>query len=125
MAACVVALVGYLLISWQFLLFFWLPIFYFGWFFTYFANYYEHFGATPGSRYADSISYYGWLYNSLFFNEGYHQEHHLRPNAHWSERPAIYQKLSQQLDKADRVILQFPPPLGFLHHRGETESSIR
>jgi hypothetical protein len=36
-----------------------------------------------------TTSHYGWLYNLLFFNDGYHVEHHRRPAAHWRELPAL------------------------------------
>jgi fatty acid desaturase len=42
-------------------------------------GHYEHEGGTT--------SHYGWLYNALFFNDGYHVEHHRRPSAHWTELP--------------------------------------
>ncbi|MEH2079967.1 MAG: fatty acid desaturase [Nostoc sp.] len=122
---CLLAIIGYLLISWKFFLFFVLPVFYFGWFLTYLANYYEHFGAIPENLYANSTSHYGRIYNFLFCNEGYHQEHHLRPNVHWSQRPQVYENLRKQLDGVVRVILKFPPPLGFIHHRGKIETSVR
>jgi hypothetical protein len=32
-----------------------------------------------------TISHYGFLYNLLFFNDGYHVEHHTRPGAHWTD----------------------------------------
>jgi hypothetical protein len=32
-----------------------------------------------------TTSHYGWLYNFLFFNDGYHVEHHQRPARHWRE----------------------------------------
>jgi hypothetical protein len=31
-----------------------------------------------------TISHYGALYNLLFFNDGYHVEHHARPATHWT-----------------------------------------
>ncbi len=34
-----------------------------------------------------TISHYGSLYNLIFFNDGYHIEHHARPGAHWTELP--------------------------------------
>jgi hypothetical protein len=34
-----------------------------------------------------TTSHYGWLYNRLFFNDGYHVEHHQRPAEHWTRLP--------------------------------------
>ncbi|HEY3136942.1 MAG TPA: fatty acid desaturase [Blastocatellia bacterium] len=45
----------------------------------YLQGHYEHACGT--------ISHYGKLYNLLFFNDGYHIEHHARPGAHWRELP--------------------------------------
>jgi hypothetical protein len=42
-------------------------------------GYYEHQKGTT--------SHYGWLYNVIFFNDGYHREHHARPGAYWKELP--------------------------------------
>ena len=44
-------------------------------------GHYEHVRGTA--------SYYGWLYNFLFFNDGYHVEHHARPAAHWRRLPGL------------------------------------
>jgi len=35
-----------------------------------------------------TTSYYGWMYNFLLFNDGYHVEHHAHPSASWQELPA-------------------------------------
>ena len=32
-----------------------------------------------------TTSYYGRVYNALFFNDGFHVEHHARPSTHWSQ----------------------------------------
>ena len=40
-------------------------------------GHFEHAGGTT--------SHYGRLYNLLFFNDGYHVEHHRRPGAHWTQ----------------------------------------
>ncbi len=42
-------------------------------------GYFEHARGTT--------SHYGWLYNRLFFNDGYHVEHHQRPGEHWTRLP--------------------------------------
>jgi hypothetical protein len=34
-----------------------------------------------------TTSHYGWLYNLIFFNDGYHVEHHSRPGVHWTRLP--------------------------------------
>ena len=34
-----------------------------------------------------TVSHYGWLYNWLFFNDGFHVEHHARPAQHWTVLP--------------------------------------
>ena len=36
-------------------------------------------------------SHYGHLYNLLFFNDGYHIEHHAHPNAHWTRLPEYHE----------------------------------
>lgn len=42
-------------------------------------GHYEHVRGT--------VSHYGMLYNLLFFNDGYHVEHHARPGLHWTHLP--------------------------------------
>lgn len=117
LGACLLGLMIYIGLSWQYFLFLFVPTFYLGWVLEHLENYYEHFGGTPENKYINSTSYYGRLYNLLFCNEGYHQEHHIRPNIHWLDRPSILHELQDKLNTADRVILQFPPTLAWLEHR--------
>ncbi len=42
-------------------------------------GFYEHARGTQ--------SHYSRVYNALFFNDGYHREHHERPGVHWRELP--------------------------------------
>ena len=62
-----------------FLLAVYLPGFVLGLGLCYLQGHYEHARGT--------VSHYGWLYNLLFFNDGYHVEHHARPAASWRELP--------------------------------------
>ncbi|HSE38292.1 MAG TPA: fatty acid desaturase, partial [Blastocatellia bacterium] len=76
----VVALWGALLVLVPgFLLTIYLPGFVLGLGLCYLQGHYEH----PRG----AVSHYGWLYNFLMFNDGYHVEHHARPAANWRELP--------------------------------------
>jgi len=69
-----------------------------------------------------AVSYYGRLYNFLFFNDGYHVEHHTRPAVHWrrlpgikenspgtSRWPAILRWMERvSLDSLERLVLHSP-----------------
>ena len=102
-------------ISWKWTLFCYLPAFYLSLALVNVQNYYEHYGAAPGSRLTDSVSYYGRIYNLLTFNDGYHQEHHLRPQSHWSKMPEVRFKYRAELDQVERIISPVPAILGILH----------
>lgn len=66
-----------------------LPLWYLGQVAAFAENYAEHFGARPGNRKTDSVSCYSSWYNWIWFNNGYHQEHHWRPQVHWSRVPQL------------------------------------
>ncbi len=66
-----------------------------------------------------ATSHYGWLYNFLFFNDGYHVEHHQKPTRHWSELrrqradltasrwPAVLRWLERiNLEALERIVLR-------------------
>jgi fatty acid desaturase len=109
-AACGLGLAGYAALSCHYVLLFYIPVFYAGSFLGILTNYYQHAGASPGSRRANAVSHYGRIYNWLCCNEGYHQEHHLRPGLHWTRRP----ETGEALPRHGRAVSPVPPPLGFL-----------
>ena len=105
----------FLAISWKWFLLCYLPAFYLALALVNVQNYYEHYGAEPENRYANSVSYYGSLYNLLTFNDGYHQEHHLRPLAHWTQMPRVTVEYSDKLNHEERIVSPVPAILGALH----------
>jgi fatty acid desaturase len=78
---------------------FYLPVWYCGNVAAQAQNYLEHYGATPGSRKTDSVSSYGRLYNLVWFNHGYHQEHHYRPGVHWTRIAEIKDLLPPESER--------------------------
>jgi fatty acid desaturase len=104
-------------ISWQWTLLVYLPAFYLSLALVNVQNYYEHYGAAPGNRLTDSVSYYGRVYNLLTFNDGFHQEHHLRPQSHWSKMPEVRFKYRSELDCVERIISPVPAILGVFHRK--------
>jgi fatty acid desaturase len=114
-AAHCTTLLLFTLISWQWTVFCCVPALVVTWTLANIQNYYRHYGANPDERSANSVSYYGRLYNLLTFNDGYHQEHHLAPGVHWSSLPAVRDRQRNELAAHDRIISPVPAMLGFLH----------
>jgi len=110
------ALCLFLVVSWKWVLLCYVPAFFLALALVNIQNYYEHYGAVPENRYANSVSYYGRLYNLLTFNDGYHQEHHLRPLTHWKQMPKVRQEYREQMDQVERIVSPFPALFGFLDH---------
>ncbi|HWN99802.1 MAG TPA: fatty acid desaturase [Blastocatellia bacterium] len=116
---------GLLIFAPGFALAVYLPGFLIGLGLCYLQGHYEHSRGT--------VSHYGWSYNFLFFNDGYHAEHHGRPAAHWRELPG--QRAKQvaasrwppvlrwlelvDLCSLERVVLRFPALQRFVLKRHE------
>src|SRR5436305_1851055 len=86
-----------LLVDWRYFAFFYLPSYYLGWVLSYAEGYLEHYGAKPGNDYANSVSSYNRLYNFLWFNNGYHQEHHWDPKMHWTRMKQLHEDIKPHL----------------------------
>ena len=103
------------LVSWKFFVFAYIPLYLCQWFLAHVENYYEHFKASnPTNRYANSVSFYPRWYNLFMFNEGYHQEHHISPQEHWTKRPEVSEKYKEQMNAAGTYKAKMPPLLGML-----------
>lgn len=105
----------FLAISWKWVLFCYLPAFFVALALVNVQNYYEHYGAAPEDRYANSVSHYGSFYNLLTFNDGYHQEHHLRPLSHWTQMPQVKREYGDKLEQVERIVSPVPAILGVFH----------
>jgi fatty acid desaturase len=87
----------------QFLLFY-VPVYILSQISAFAVNYTEHFNATPGSRLTDSVSCYGEFYNLIWLNNGYHQEHHYRPQVHWTK---VRELRAVMLPETERHVVQY------------------
>ncbi len=95
-------IINYLAVAkYKFLLTFLLPIFLVAKFFTFMENYLEHHFANPADQMTDSVSCYNPIYNFIWFNNGYHQEHHFRPKIHWTQIPIVRVELP---DEGRRIV---------------------
>jgi fatty acid desaturase len=99
--------------NWRFICFF-LPCYYFGHCLSYLNGYYLHFGGNPDVPLAWGVSSYHKLYNALWFNNGYHAEHHYRPRVHWMDMRQLHSELGQEQMAAGTRVIAVPHALGFL-----------
>jgi fatty acid desaturase len=107
---------GLLVFNWRYFLYFYLPSYYLGWVLVYAHTYCLHYGAEPGNYYANSVSSYHRLYNLWFFNNGYHQEHHWDPKAHWTRMKAVRQEILPHMIANGTRILRGPHITVFLEY---------
>jgi fatty acid desaturase len=97
-----------LLVDWKYFAFYYLTSYYLGWVLSYAEGYLEHFNAQPGNHFANSVSSYNLLYNLLWFNNGYHQEHHWDPKVHWTKMRLLRRQIQPQLAANGTQILRGP-----------------
>lgn len=94
---------GLAIYNWYAFLVFFVPVLFLGQVAALAENYLEHKGANPTSRLTDSVSCYSAFYNFIWFNNGYHQEHHFRPYVHWAE---IRELKSRMLPESERRVVR-------------------
>ena len=102
-----------IIFNWQFMLFM-LPFYYIGNCLSSLNGFYEHWQGNPDSPIAWGVSSYSWLYNFLWFNNGYHAEHHYRPKQHWSKMKELHQQIATQQKAAGVHVIKWSHGLGFL-----------
>lgn len=118
-------LLGLLAVRPTWVLFAYLPSFFLALVLVNIQNYFEHFGACPENRFANSVSHYGRLYNLVAFNDGYHQEHHLCPQQHWSRMEEVRRHYGDFLAQNCHIVSPVPAVFGFLdrrQNRGDRQS---
>lgn len=89
---------GLIMISPELVLKVYLPALVLGMMICHLHGYFEHYRGT--------ISCYNRFYNLLFFNDGYHIEHHAHPQRHWSSLPFR--------DRASVQASSWPAPLRWI-----------
>jgi fatty acid desaturase len=102
-----------LLLNWKAVLFM-LPFYYLGHSLSSLNGFYEHYGANPDMPIAWGVSCYGKLYNGLWFNNGYHAEHHYRPKMHWTKMKAFHEQIRDEQRQAGTHVIRNAHALSFL-----------
>jgi fatty acid desaturase len=103
---------GLLLVNWKCFLFL-LPFYYLGNSLSSLNGYYRHYGGNPDLPIAWGVSSYNWLYNFVWFNNGYHAEHHFRPRLHWTKMKEFHAMIRDEQARAGVCQNRFPHPFGF------------
>lgn len=112
-AITAVCMIGGFLLSWKFMLYF-MPFWFVGHCLSNVNGYFEHFGGNPDVPMAWGVSSYHKLYNLVWFNNGYHAEHHYRPRAHWTKMDELHRGIEEQQKRLGVRVIKPPHVLGFL-----------
>lgn len=99
--------------NWHFAVYF-IPFYYLGQSLSSLNGYYRHYGGNPDMPIAWGVSTYGWLYNLVWFNNGYHAEHHYRPRVHWTKMKELHESIRDEQRAAGVRVITPPHPFGFL-----------
>ncbi|MCC6750612.1 MAG: fatty acid desaturase [Deltaproteobacteria bacterium] len=86
-------------------------------------GYFEHLSLPDRAR--GGVSYYGRLYNLLWLNDGYHAEHHARPQAHWRALPGIAPHPGTSRRSGVPPILRWLEPLAAWANRTQAGLLVR
>ena len=115
LAVVITIIAGMFIINWQLAVYF-LCFMYLGHSLTAMNGYYEHFGANPDKPITWGVSCYNKLYNFIWFNNGYHAEHHYRPKHHWTKMHELHERIKSQQEHAGVHVISWPHPIGFMSH---------
>lgn len=111
--ACVVVFViGLLMWDWTFVIFL-LPFYYLGNALSSLNGYFEHLGSNPDVPLAWGVSSYNRLYNLIWFNNGYHAEHHYRPRHHWTKMEELRLSVASDMAEAGTHVISTSHALGY------------
>jgi fatty acid desaturase len=111
-----------LILNWKFMLYYW-AFYYFGHCLSFLNGYYRHYGGNPDEPMAWGVSSYGKLYNMIWFNNGYHAEHHYKPKVHWTKMRELHEQIKEEQRKAGVHVIKPPHALGFLDsHRPKADT---
>ncbi len=100
-------------LNWKFMVYF-LPFYYLGHVISMMVGYYEHYQGNPNSPIAWGVSTYGFWYNLLWMNNGYHAEHHYRPKLHWTQMRDLRELIKEKQKEYGVYTIKMPHYLGFL-----------
>jgi len=103
-------------LNWSFMLFL-APFYYFGHSLSSLNGYYEHWRGNPNLPIAWGVSCYNRFYNWLWFNNGYHAEHHYRPKHHWTQMKVLHLQIAEQQKAAGVHVIDWSHGLGFMQSK--------
>ena len=107
-----------LIYDWKAILFF-VPFYYLGNCLSFLNGYFEHLGGNPDVPVAWGVSSRDPFYNWLWFNNGYHAEHHYRPSHHWTKMKQLHDSIAEQQNQKGTHIIDPCHALGFLDKKNQ------